>query len=74
VDDAGRDGSFGDWLGKTIGFSGEDIIGDSSTAAGSNYAATRKTTRRKFVVVRFTSIPSEAEVRIDGEYWGSTAD
>ena len=26
----------------------------------------------KPIVVRFTSVPTEAEVRIDGEYWGST--
>ena len=26
----------------------------------------------KGIVVRFTSLPSDAEVRVDGEYWGST--
>jgi hypothetical protein len=26
----------------------------------------------KLIIVRFTSVPTEAEVRIDGEYWGST--
>jgi len=26
----------------------------------------------KPILVRFTSVPTEAEVRIDGEYWGST--
>jgi hypothetical protein len=35
-------------------------------------AVPRENETPKGIVVRFTSIPSEAEVRVDGEYWGTT--
>jgi PEGA domain-containing protein len=46
-----------------------DAVG---TSAADRTESQNKTEEPKAIVVRFTSTPSDAEVNIDGEYWGST--
>lgn len=52
------------------------ISQDKVPAVRQEHTATVATPREsempKDIVVRFTSVPSDAEVRVDGEYWGST--